>query len=58
MTYAFATPEWIMRTDWRLILLYWGYAREKIYQQEKDSLKGKPDLGGLKNLKLGKIIQR
>jgi hypothetical protein len=58
MTYAFATPEWIMRTDWRLILLYWDYAREKIYQQEKDPLRGKPDLEGLKNLKLGKIIQR
>jgi len=58
MMYAFATPEWIMGTDWTLVLLYWNYAREKIYQQEKDPLRGKPDLERLKNLKLGKIIRR
>lgn len=28
--FAFATPEWIWRTDWQTVFLYWERAQEEL----------------------------
>ena len=43
--------------DWRLVYLYLGFAKEKLYGVKREADSEKPDLERLKKMKLGKIIR-
>ncbi len=55
--YAWASPDYILQMDWRLVFMYLDFAREKLYKIERENRRMENDLKALDSFKAGKIIR-
>jgi len=56
--YAWASPDYIFKMDWRLVFMYGDFACEKLYGvKRKSSIMEKPDLEAIRKMRMGKIIR-
>ena len=54
--YAWASPDYILRMDWRLVFLYLDFAREKLYAVKRKKFENLPDIREA-DFELGNIVK-